>query len=434
MNRELLKLAILNILSNLTIPLVSLVDVGLMGHLANSSHIVAIGFGVMIFNFVYWSFGFLRMGTTGVISQAFGSEDTKGIVTTLQQSLFIALIGASLLLFSQHYLYAFAEYLISAESSVNRSMSLYFEIRIWAAPATIVTYVFTGWFLGMQNSKAVLYLTLVVNLANAFFSYLFVVVFNYGIQGVAAGTLIAQYLGLVFCIIYLRLNYRKIALLLFKFSSDLFGGFKSLMLLNGNIFIRTFVLITVLSFFKTQAGNISIEIGAANILLLEFVTISAYGIDGFAFAAESISGKYFGKGNRALFLKSIRVSFLWGLMSALVFSIVFILFGKNILGILTDKQMIIDFAIDYLPWLIIAPLVNSIAFVWDGIYIGATASKLMRNSMIFSGLIFFVLFYFLDGSFGNHGIWLSLTLFMLCRGIIQTILFKTSLLKSLALQ
>lgn len=431
MDKQLLKLAIPNILSNLTIPLVSLVDVGLMGHLPNAEYIVSIGFGVMVFNFIYWSFGFLRMGTTGVISQAFGANDFGKITLVLKQSLFIGFIGSILLLIFQYPIFNLSASLIDSIETTEYLLKQYYNCRIWAAPATILTYVFIGWFLGMQNSKAALYVTLIINIANVLFSYLLVYQFNLEILGVALGTVISQYLGFVFCLIYFRMNYFDLWLRIKNETWKIKSGMRDLLILNGNIFIRTFCLISILSIFKVKAGNLETDLAAANILLLEFITISAYGIDGFAFAAESISGRYFGTRNIELFQKSVKTSFKWGILSGFAFALVFFLWGENILQMLTDKQKIIDIAIDYLPWLILAPIVNAIAFIWDGIYIGATASKLMRNTMLASALLFLMLYQSLFNNWGNHGLWLTLLLFMLTRGVLQTWYYKTQIIKNI---
>ena len=433
MNKEILKLAIPNILSNLTIPLVSLVDVGLMGHLDKANHIVSIGFGVMIFNFIYWSFGFLRMGTTGIISQAFGSGSDDKLVLVLKQSILIGLIGSIVLILFQDFLLELSIWLIDGPEETSGLIGDYFAIRIWAAPATILIYVFTGWFLGMQNSRTVLYLTLLINIANAGVSYFLVSNLEMKIEGVAYGTLIAQYLGLIYCLFYFYRKYPKLFQRFIQDGTSIKEGMKSLLLINANIFIRTFLLILVLSLFKVKAGSsINSELGAANILLLEFITLSAYGIDGFAYAAESLCGKYFGRKQIELFKKAVSTSFIWGLLCGLLFSIIFIMFGGIILNVLTDKVNIIEIAKEYLPWLIAAPLINSIAFIWDGVYIGATASKLMRNTMIVSTLVFLLSYQFLSQKWDNHGLWLALLLFMLCRGVLQTILYKPKVLKLMA--
>jgi len=428
MNKEILRLALPNILTNLSIPLVSLVDLALMGHMPTTSYIVAIGFGTVIFNFIYWAFGFLRMSSTGLVAQAFGKNDLKAIRILLFRALFIAVFGALLLIFLQAPIIKFALLIIQPDEAVVEPLLEYFNIRIWAAIATISIYVLTGWLLGMQDSKSALALSLVVNGVNALLSYSLVTYFGWGIKGVAWGTVIAQYVGFVVALLIIRYKYQIVLLkqsFIWVKDRKAWGNFLGI---NSDIFIRTLCLIFAMSFFKTKAGNIDPILGAANILLLEFITISAYGIDGFAFAAESISGKYFGIGMRSEFKKSINLTFRWGFGIATFLSLIFAFYGESLLYILTDKLEVVQKALIYLPWLIAAPIVNSFAFIWDGIYVGTTASKTMRNTMLFATLFVFLPTFYLSIYFwGNHGIWFAFSLFMFSRGVLLHFFAKQSI-------
>ncbi|MEQ8909109.1 MAG: MATE family efflux transporter [Vicingaceae bacterium] len=425
MNRELLKLAIPNILTNLSIPLVSMVDLGLMGRMPSTAYILAIGFGTVIFNFVYWAFGFLRMGTTGMVSQAFGKNDQAEIKELLRKGLIISFSGGLLLLLLQWPLKELALIVINPDKEVIGPLLQYFDIRIYAAPATISIYVFTGWLLGMQDAKSALILAIVVNGINATLSYLLVVYTSLSIEGVALGTVVAQYCGLAIAILLLLKKHRLSLKAVFSNSKSQKSAWKDFVLINSDIFIRTLCLIFVMSFFKTKAGNIDPILGAANILLLEFITISAYGIDGFAFAAESICGKYFGRADQAAFKRSVNLSMIWGIGIAALLSLCYWLFGKEILFLLTDKDKLVDAALIYLPWLIAAPVVNAFAFIWDGIYVGTTSSKAMRNTMLLSTFVVFLpIFFIAKANLQNHGMWLAFTLFMLSRGVFQSFLAK----------
>lgn len=432
MNREILRLAIPNILTNLTVPLVSLVDVALMGRMSSTFYIVAIGLGTLVFNFLYWAFGFLRMGTTGMVSQAFGREDKDAQLLLLQKGLSISLIAGILIILFQWPLREFATQILQPEAAVTPLLERYVDFRIWAAPATISIFVFTGWLLGMQDSRSALFLALIINGSNAVLSVLFVYGFGYSIGGVALGTVVAQFLGFISGLLILS---RKYNLTPSKIIEQLWmrlnqgKSWKEFISVNRDILIRTLCLIFTLSFFKAKAANIDHVLGAANILLLEFISISAYGIDGFAFAAEAISGKYFGRGDKTNLIKSIKYAFLWGFLIATALAATFYFLGYDILSLLTDKQKVVEGAMPYLPWLVVAPLVNMLAFIWDGIYIGTTSSASMRNSMLISTLLVFLpaYFYFFDKYF-NHGLWLALTLFMLARGVFLTILFKPKVL------
>jgi MATE family multidrug resistance protein len=432
MNREILRLAIPNILTNLTVPLVSLVDVALMGRMASTFYIVAIGLGTLIFNFLYWAFGFLRMGTTGMVSQAFGREDKDAQLLLLQKGLSISLIAGILIILLQWPLRELATQVLQPEAAVIPLLERYIDFRIWAAPATISIFVFSGWLLGMQDSRSALILALIINGSNAILSVLFVYGFGYSIGGVALGTVVAQLLGFISGLFILSKKYdlppSKITHQLWKRLNQ-GKSWKEFISVNSDILIRTLCLIFTLSFFKAKAANIDPILGAANILLLEFISISAYGIDGFAFAAESISGKYFGRSDKSNLIKSIKYAFFWGFVIAVALAAIFYFFGYDILSLLTNKQQVVERAMPYLPWLILAPLVNMLAFIWDGIYIGTTSSASMRNSMLISTLLVFLpaYFYFFDKYF-NHGLWLALTLFMLARGLFLTILFKPKVL------
>ena len=425
LNKEILKLAIPNILANLSIPMLSVVDVALMGHLNSEAYILSIGFGVMIFNFIYWAFGFLRMGITGMTAQEFGKGNVEEAYRLLFRGLLIAFSGALLLFLSKDMLLQLALYLIDANEAVSTQVTSYFNIRIFAAPATLGLYAFIGWFLGKQKATIAMVVTIAINVLNVFISYYLVSVLNLETEGVAYGTLIAQYLGFGLAIVLFFLFFRK---QLTKAASQNIlelTAIKKFVAVNADILIRTLCLIFALSFFKIMSAKEGDLIGAANILLLEFVTIAAYGIDGFAFAAESISGKYFGANDKEKFKKAVAYCFYWGFGLGAIYGLAYWLFGQQILEVLTNQAEVVNLALDYLGWLVLFPIISVIPFVWDGIYIGLTSSKAMRNTMLFSTfLIFLPSYYLLAHFFGNHGLWLAMILFVLARGISQTILAK----------
>ncbi len=425
MNKEILKLAIPNILANLSVPMLSVVDVALMGHLSNESYILSIGFGVMIFNFIYWAFGFLRMGITGMTAQEVGRGDINESYRLLFRGVIIAFVGALLLFAFKDLLLQLSLYLIDSNEGVNRQITTYFDIRIYAAPATLGLYAFIGWFLGKQNATIAMVITIAVNVLNACISYYFVTYLNLETRGVAYGTLIAQYSGFLLAIVLFLIFYRKdIVTAAFQHVFEI-TAIKKFILVNSDILIRTLCLIFTLSFFKVMSAKEGELIGAANILLLEFITIAAYGIDGFAFAAESISGKYFGAKDKVNFKKAVRLCFYWGFGLGSVYSMAYLLFGRNILEVLTDQTTVVTLALDYIGWLVIFPVLSVVPFVWDGIYIGLTSSKAMRNTMLFATfIIFFPFYYLLANYWGNHGLWLAMILFVLARGISQTLLAK----------
>ena len=425
MNKEILKLAIPNILANLSIPLLSVVDVALMGHLNNESYILSIGFGVMIFNFIYWAFGFLRMGITGMTAQEVGKGDVNESYRLLFRGLFIAFAGALLLFVFKDILLQLSLYLINSNGAVNQQIITYFNIRIYAAPATLGLYAFIGWFLGKQNASIAMVITISVNMLNAFVSYYLVTHLAMETKGVAYGTVFAQYAGFLLAIVLFIVYYQRD--LVKEAFQNIFEvtAIKKFVLVNSDILIRTLCLIFTLSFFKVMSAKEGELIGAANILLLEFVTIAAYGIDGFAFAAESISGKYFGAKDKVNLKKAIRYCFYWGFGLGLIYSLVYLFFGRSILEVLTDQTAVVNLALEYILWLVVFPVLSVVPFVWDGVYIGLTSSKAMRNTMLFSTFIIFLpAYYLLANYWGNHGLWLAMILFVLARGISQTILAK----------
>ncbi|MCP4269759.1 MAG: MATE family efflux transporter [Candidatus Brocadiaceae bacterium] len=425
MNREILRLAIPNIISNLSIPLISLVDVGLMGHLDSAEYILTIGFGVMIFNFVYWGFGFLRMGTTGFTAQEYGKQNDRECLLVLGRALLVAVLGSLLLIALKTPLLKLSLLLIDTTPDVEAYVTDYFNIRILAAPATISLFAFTGWFFGMQNAKTPMILTVSVNLLNIGFSFWFVKLTGMKSDGVALGTLIAQYCGLMLAFVFFYSKYKH--MIPFWDKTGLFdvSKIKKFLMVNSDIIVRTLCLIFAFSFFKVQSGKEGVVLGSANILLLEYIMISAYGIDGFAFAAESVVGKYFGAGDTMNFRNAIKVSFQWGIGISIVLVLFFYLFGRNILQLLTDNQEVVDSAMPFLGWLIVAPVIHAVPFIWDGVFIGITASKAMRNTMLLSTFLFYLpTYYIFHNIMGNHALWLALTILMLARGISQTMLAK----------
>jgi len=425
LNKEILKLAIPNILANLSVPIVSVVDVALMGHQSSEAFILAIGFGVMIFNFIYWGFGFLRMGVTGITAQNEGKNDIDETFRVLFRGLIVAGAGALFLILFKTYLLELALYLIGSTPSVNEEITTYFNIRIFAAPATIGLYAFIGWFMGKQNAVLPMIVTIAINIINAVLSYYFVTELIMGTVGVALGTVIAQYSGLSIALLFFLVYYRKQITSAALKNVLQYEAIKTFLLVNSDIFIRTLCLIFTLSFFKVYSGKEGLLIGAANILLLEFIGIAAYGIDGFAFAAESISGKYFGAKNKTMLNKAIKYCFYWGFALGFGYALIFLLFGEHLLRLLSSQAEVIEIAKNYLWWLVLFPILSVAAFVWDGIFIGVTASKAMRTTMLFATFIIFLPAYFILHSYlQNDALWAALILFITARGLAQSVIAK----------
>ena len=421
LNKQILSLAIPNTISNLSVPMLSAVDTALMGRLENEQYLGAIAIGGIIFGFVYWGFGFLRMGVTGLTAQAYGAKDSKESILILKRAAIVALLIGLLLILVQPLIVALSFYLMDTGAEVEQLARSYFHIRIYAAPATLTLHVFHGWFLGMQNAKYPMFLAIVVNLLNLVLNLVFVKVLMMTSDGVALGTVIAQYLGLLCTVgLFLR-KYRHLwdgwhlkGVLHLPALKRFFG-------ISGDIFIRTLSVLFCHAFFTSKAAALSDTALAINTILLQFIHILAYGIDGFAFAVESLVGRYKGAREITNLKRSVRYSFWWVLLLSAGFSLVFGLLGTKLLYFFTNKTDLLIGARPYLIWIAIAPPINSVAYIWDGVFIGATASTPMRNSMLASTVVFLFAYVLLKG-LGNHGLWLALTLFSIARGATLTAL------------
>lgn len=427
MNRKILLLAIPNIVTNITIPLLGMVDLGLMGHMHSEQYVGAVALGGMIFSFLFWAFGFLRMGTSGFSAQAYGRRDFTEASAVLARGLTTALVAGILLIIAQWPIEKVAFGLIHSSDHIEALASQYFRIRIFAAPATLVMYTLTGWFIGMQNSRFPMFLSISVNLLNIGISIFLIRYLGFGSNGVAWANLVSQYIGLLMALMLVAVYWRKLKKHFSISSAFSREGFKRFIHVNKDIFIRTLCLIFTLSFFTVQSANSNDTVLAVNTLLFQFFYFFSYFVDGFAYAAEALTGRYLGANDRKSLVKAIRLLFVWAVSIALVFTLVYLVAGKLILSALTNNSQVISAAGPYMFWVILVPFVTFAAFVWDGIYVGATASKAMRNSMlIITTVIFLPAFYLLRPYLGNHGLWLSMMVFMGARGIFLTAWAKKS--------
>ena len=417
MNKEILRLAIPNILTNLSIPLLSSVDTALMGRLDNEKYLGAIALAGIIFNFVYWGFGFLRMGTTGITAQFFGSKQNEESALTLARSLMVGLIAAIALLILQEGIAWLSFNMMQGTSETEEIARQYFHIRIWAAPATLALYSLYGWLLGMQNAKDPLYIVLVVNLGNILFNIVFVKYYDMKADGVAWGTVCAQYLGFVVAIFILLKKYRWV-FSHFKWSliSQL-TELKRFFLINRDLFLRTMCLIVVFTFFTAKSAQEGDVLLAVNAILLQMFYIVSYGVDGFAFAAESMVGKYFGAKDKTRLKQALKAIMIWGIGMALVASLVYWAFGMSIYKLFTNQVDLIEAVKPYLWWIIVFPLTGAVAFIWDGVFIGLTKSKIMRNTMFLAMVLFLGVYYLFHPIWFNHALWMAMIAFMVVRGI-----------------
>lgn len=424
MNKEILRLAIPNIISNVSIPLLSSVDTSLMGKLS-ASHLAAVGLASMAFNFFYWNFSFLRMGTTGLTAQAYGAKDQKTEVYTLYFALLVALaIGFALILFKTP-LSNFASGIMNVSSSEISFFKEYILIRLWAAPAGLMLYSLLGWFYGEQNTTIPMFVTIVGNIINISCSWVLVHYYQLEIAGVAWGTVIAQYISLILGFVFVWSRFRQklfVPQLLLLFQLE---RVKKQLLINSDIFLRTLCLTIVFGFVYSASSAMGTIAAAAVTVLLQFVNWMSYAVDGFAFAAESLVGKYKGAKDRIQTHKAIRYAMIYGAFIGLLFAIGYGVFTEQLIGIFTNQPEVKDAVINLSFYLVFLPLVGTACYIWDGVFVGLTATKAMRNTMIFALIIFFVTYFILKSNVDNlSAIWIALLMFLIARGVAQTIIFQ----------
>ena len=431
MNKKILQLAIPNIISNITVPLLGLVDLAIVGHLDSEQAIGAIAVGGMLFSIIYWLFGFLRMGTSGLTAQAYGKRDFNEIGSIFIQALATGLLIAFFLLALQIPIKDLAFYLLHASEGVEEMASTYFLIRIWGAPSVLALYGLKGWFIGMQNSRFPMYIAITVNVVNILCSLFFVYVLGMDIAGVALGTVIAQYIGLLVAVVLWFVYYGRFKKEIHIHTQLTIRKMERFFSINSYIFIRTVCLVAVTSFFTAQGAQEGDTLLAVNTLLMQLFTLFAYVIDGFAFAGEALTGRFIGARDKILLHKAIRSLFLWGFLLSAFYTLIYALLGEKLLHLLTNNALIIATSKDYFFWAIIIPLSGFVAFLWDGIYIGATAGKEMSWAAIIASIVFFILFYCLHPLLGNHALWLAFIIYLLLRGVTQTLWAKRAVYQKL---
>jgi MATE family multidrug resistance protein len=419
MNREILRISLPSIITNITVPLLGMVDVAIVGHIGNASYIAAIALGTMVFNLIYWNFGFLRMGTSGMTAQAFGAEDKAEYLNVLVRGIVIALSAALLLIALQYPIAVLCKRWIQSSPETVDLMLTYFYIRIWAAPATISLYVLKGWFLGMQNAGSPMWIATIMNVVNIVFSLLFVYVFDAGISGVAWGTVMAQYSGLLLAIcIWIRRYGHFWRDIQWKAALHLRKMLRFFQV-NADIFLRSLCLIAVFTFIPYISATMGEEILAANTLLMQLFTLTSYVMDGFAYAGESIVGKYVGAQEPVKLRQTVRYLFYWGVGLAVLFTLLFVFCGEWLLRVLASDEAVIRTAMCYMFWTYLLPFTGFAAFIYDGIYIGATATAAMRNVMFVATAVFFILYYALASVWGNNALWFAFIFFLIFRGLLM---------------
>lgn len=422
-DRQILGIALPSIASNITVPLLGIVDVAITGHLGSVVFIGAIAVGAMIFNLIYWIFGFLRMGTSGTTSQALGRRDLAEVARLLVRSLVAALVLAALLLVFQRPLLRMMLLLTSPTADVAPLVATYFYICIWGAPAMLSLYGLSGWFIGMQNTRVPMLAAIVQNVANIALSLVFVCVFGMKLEGVALGTVVAQYAGVLVALLFLVRYYGRLRRF---FSADgLFS--RSAMAhffgVNRDIFLRTLFLVAVNLYFTSIGARQGATILAVNTMLMQLFLLFSYVMDGFAYAGEAVGGRCFGARNRAAFTDTVHRLFVWGSLVTVAFTVIYAIGGRAFLRLLTDNETVIAAASGYYPWALAIPTIGCAAFIWDGIFIGMTATRIMLLSSVLGAAAFFATVLGLFPVIGNHALWLAMLAFLAVRGIVQTVAY-----------
>ena len=424
-NRSVLRLAIPNIFANITVPLVGLVDLAVAGHIGDTAMIGGIAIATMLFDLLYWNLGFLRVGTSGMVAQAYGSGDFRTATRVLVQGLFTALV-ISLIIWAIQWIYvegAFA--LVESSPEVEQLARDYFFIRIWAAPATLGNFAFKGFFIGMQNAVRPMAVDITINGVNIATCVWFSLYGTMGIKGIALSTLIAQYSGLLLALFFTARHYYRSLFADFRIREALqLKAFRRFFAVNGNLFLRSICFLLIYAGFtsiSTGYGEIPLAIGT---IMMKIMMLYSYFADGFAYAGEALSGRFIGARERDNLRKAVRLVFLWGLYVSLLSTLLYVAGGGAMLRFLTSQQEVIEAASNYLPWLWIMPALSCAAFTWDGIYIGATATASIRNSMLWAVAAFFLTYYSLKPICGLDALFAAYMAHLFARGLYLTISAK----------
>lgn len=422
MSRMITAIAWPAIISNITTPLLSLADTAIVGHFGSAAYIGAIALGASMFNMLYWLFGFLRMGSSGMTAQAYGANDRKTASLVLWRSLVVALSAGVLMLMLASPIASLMLPFFDTDAATSALARRYFLIAVCGAPATLSVFALSGWFLGMQDSRTPMWTALITNVVNIAVSLMAVYVFGLRIEGVAIGSAVAQWTGFVFAVAVAALRYspqrcrwREIA--------DA-AGLKRFFSVNADIFLRTLCLVAVTLWFTRTGAGQGVDVLAANALLLQLFMFFSYFMDGFAFAGEALAGLFHGAGDKSSLRLLIASLMRAGAVLAAVFSAVYMLCGGELLSLLTDDAAVLRVCADYRMWAVAVPLAGTMAFVWDGILIGLTRTRIMLVSMASASAVFFLTVGVSRHALGNHGLWLAFVVYLALRGGLEYLIYQ----------
>lgn len=429
-DRQILNIALPSIVSNITVPLLGLVDMVIVGHMGGAHYIGAIAVGSMIFNMIYWVFAFLRMGTSGMTSQSLGRRDLAEVVRLLVRSLSVAMLIAFAILLLQVPIGWLAFTLMSPTPDILPLAQHYYYICIWGAPAMLGLYGLTGWYIGMQNTRLPMFISIMQNVVNILASCALVYGFGMKVEGVAIGTVVAQWAGFLVGLLLLKRNYWRLAKYFQGRGIFLRDAMYRFFSVNRDIFLRTLCLVAVNMYFTSAGAQQGAVVLAVNTLLMQLFLLFSYVMDGFAYAGEAMAGKYYGAGNMDALRDTVKRVFCWGGAMAILFTLVYLIGGSRFLSLLTDEASVVEASADYLLWAVAIPFAGLAAFVWDGIFIGLTATRSMLQSLFCAAVSFFAVYLSLVSVLGNHALWLALVVYVIMRGLVLTLAARKILKKA----
>lgn len=423
MNKSILKIAVPAILSNVIVPLLGLVDLTIAGHIGDAVTIGAVSVGATMFSLTYWNFGFLRMGTSGLTAQAYGARDRRQMSVMLFRSVALALLLGIAIVALQSPIRWLLLAAISPSEAVHTHASQYFSIIIWGAPATLATMSLTGWFIGMQNSTYPLAVSMVVNAVNIVCSLCFVFAMRFGFIGIPLGTLAAQWCGFILSAFFAARMMRKETLGYAPRVEEMLRGLGRFFSVNRDIFLRSLCVMAVMLFFTAtgaRSGNMTL---AVNSLFMQLYLLYSHFMDGFAYAGEALVGKYAGAADKRSLRRCVSHLFAWGWSLAAIFAFAYGVFNHEVMSLFSDKPEVVAFAAAYRWWIALAPIAGMAAFIWDGVFVGLTATRQMLLSLAGATAVYFTIYFLFPLADANDCLWTAFLAYLAVRGVILWLCF-----------